>query len=59
MNFNPIIYLGNLNILRKEEPSINEDIEKLEKHIDDNLKPFCNKSIFKYSQQSFRINDFS
>ena len=40
MNFNPIIYLVKINLLRKEDSSINEDIEKLEKHIDDNLKPF-------------------
>ena len=37
MNFNPIIHLGNLNILRKVDPAINEDIEKLSKHIDEDL----------------------
>ena len=28
LNFNPIIHLGNLNILRKADPEINSDIEK-------------------------------
>ena len=37
LNFNPIIHLGNLNILRKVDPAINEDIEKLSKHIDEDL----------------------
>ena len=35
LNFNPIIHLGNLNILRKADPAINENIEKLSKHIDE------------------------
>ena len=37
LNFNPIIHLGNLNILRKADPEINSDIEKLTKHIDEDL----------------------
>ena len=38
LNFNPIIHLGNLNILRKADPEINTDIEKLTKHINDDLE---------------------
>lgn len=38
LNFNPIIHLGNLNILRKADPEINADIEKLTKHINDDLE---------------------
>ena len=48
MNFNPIIHLGNLNLLRKADPSINEDIQKLEKHIDDDLKTIIDPYYYKF-----------
>lgn len=44
LNFNPIIHLGNLNILRKVDPEINSDIEKLTNHIDEDLVEITNKN---------------
>ena len=46
LNFNPIIHLGNLNILRKADPEINSDIEKLTKHIDEDLIEITNKNYY-------------
>ena len=46
LNFNPIIHLGNLNILRKADPEINKDIEKLTKHIEDDLSEITNKNYY-------------
>ena len=46
LNFNPIIHLGNLNILRKADPEINSDIEKLTKHIDEDLVEITNKNYY-------------
>ena len=51
MNFNPIIHLGNLNLLRKADPSINEDIEKLEKHIDQDLKSIIDPYYYKHQYE--------
>ena len=51
MNFNPIIHLGNLNLLRKADPSINEDIQKLEKHIDDDLKTIIDPYYYKHQYE--------
>ena len=51
MNFNPIIHLGNLNLLRKADPSINEDIEKLEKHIDEDLKSIIDPYYYKHQYE--------
>ena len=51
MNFNPIIHLGNLNLLIKADPSINEDIEKLEKHIDEDLKSIIDPYYYKHQYE--------
>ena len=46
LNFNPIIHLGNLNILRKADPDIDRDIQNLTKHIDDDLAEITNKNYY-------------
>lgn len=47
MNFNPAIHLGNLNLLRKADPEINADIEKLTKQIEESLKEITSKEYYK------------
>ena len=47
LNFNPIIHLGNLNMLRKADPAINEDIEKLTKHIEDDLHKISSPNYYR------------
>ncbi len=56
LNFNPIIHLGNLNILRKVDPAINEDIEKLSKHIDEDLATINSPNYYRKQYEKF-IND--
>ncbi len=56
LNFNPIIHLGNLNILRKADPAINEDIEKLSKHIDEDLASINSPNYYRKQYEKF-IND--
>ena len=51
MNFNPIIHLGNLNLLRKADPSINEDIAKLEEHINKDLKSIIDPHYYKHQYE--------
>ena len=46
LNFNPIIHLGNLSILRKADPDIDRDIQNLTKHIDDDLAEITNKNYY-------------
>ena len=55
LNFNPIIHLGNLNILRKAAPEINSDIEKLTKHIDEDLVEITNKNYY-HNQYKKKFN---
>ena len=47
LNFNPIIHLGNLNMLRKADPAINEDIEKLTKHIEEDLNQITSPNYYR------------
>jgi len=56
LNFNPIIHLGNLNILRKADPAINEDIEKLSKHIDEDLAAINSPNYYRKQYEKF-INE--
>ena len=51
LNFNPIIHLGNLNLLRKADPSINEDIAKLEEHINKDLKSIIDPHYYKHQYE--------
>ena len=51
MNFNPIIHLGNLNLLRKADPSINEDIAKLEEYINKDLKSIIDPHYYKHQYE--------